>query len=66
MIRDPDESWYLRMERDGVIIGPYEPNGKPWSIDSVPPEFGMELLDPDIESIADIAEKAMQTCASLS
>ena len=60
MIRDPDESWYLRMERDGVIIGPYEANGKPWSIDSVPADFGMELLDPDIDSIADIAEKAMQ------
>ena len=60
MIRDPDESWYLRMERDGVIIGPYEKQGKPWSIDGVPPEFGMELLEPDIEAIADIAGLAMQ------
>jgi len=59
MIRDPDESWYLRMERDGVIIGPYEKNGKPWSIDGVPPEFGMELLEPDIDAIADIAGLAM-------
>jgi dimethylglycine dehydrogenase len=59
MIRDPDESWYLRMERDGVIIGPYEKQGKPWSIDGVPPEFGMELLEPDIDAIADIAALAM-------
>ena len=59
MIRDPDESWYLRMERDGVIIGPYEKQGKPWSIDGVPPEFGMELLEPDIDAIADIAGQAM-------
>jgi dimethylglycine dehydrogenase len=59
MIRDPDESWYLRMERDGVIIGPYEKHGKPWSIDGVPPEFGMELLEPDIDAIADIAGQAM-------
>ena len=59
MIRDPDESWYLRMERDGVIIGPYEKQGKPWSIDGVPPEFGMELLEPDIDAIADIAARAM-------
>ena len=29
MIRDPDESWYLRQERDGIIIGPYEPDGHP-------------------------------------
>ncbi|MCP4874082.1 MAG: FAD-dependent oxidoreductase [Gammaproteobacteria bacterium] len=60
MIRDPDESWYLRMERDGVIIGPYEKHGKPWSIDGVPAEFGMELLEPDIDAIADIAGLAMQ------
>ena len=59
MIRDPDESWYLRMERDGVIIGPYEKQGKPWSIDGVPPEFGMELLPPDLEAIEDIATQAM-------
>ncbi|MFT5504672.1 MAG: dimethylglycine dehydrogenase [Gammaproteobacteria bacterium] len=55
IIRDPDESWYLRMEGDGVIIGPYEKQGKSWSIDGVPPEFGMELLDPDLDAIADIA-----------
>jgi dimethylglycine dehydrogenase len=60
MIRDPDESWYLRMERDGVIIGPYEKQGKPWSIDGVPANFGMELLEPDIDAIADIAARAMQ------
>ena len=60
MIRDPDESWYLRMERDGVIIGPYEKQGKPWSIDGVPPDFGMELLEPDIDAIADIAGQAME------
>ena len=59
MIRDPDESWYLRMERDGLIVGPYEPDGKPWAIDGVPPEFGMELLEPDLDAVADIAAKAM-------
>jgi len=60
MIRDPDESWYLRMERDGVIIGPYEKHGKPWAIDGVPPGFGMELLAPDLDAIADIAAQAME------
>ena len=59
MIRDPDESWYLRQERDGLIIGPYELHGKPWSIDGVPDEFGMELLPPDLQSIEDIVVQAM-------
>ena len=60
MIRDPDESWYLRQERDGVIIGPYEKQGKPWAIDGVPADFGMELLPEDLESIEDIAALAME------
>ena len=47
MIRDPDESWYLRQERDGVIIGPYERDGQTWAVDGVPPDFGMDLLPPD-------------------
>lgn len=59
MIRDPDESWYLRQERDGLIIGPYEAHGKPWSIDGVPEEFGMDLLPPDLESIEQIVAAAM-------
>ena len=58
-IRDPDESWYLRQERDGVILGPYERNGQPWSIDGVPPEFGMELLPPELDRIEDIAADCM-------
>ena len=60
MIRDPDESWYLRMERDGVIIGPYEKRGKPWSIDGLPADFGMELLPPDLDAIEGIAAQAME------
>ena len=49
IIRDPEESWYVRQERDGMIIGPYERDGRTWSIDQVPPAFGMELLPPDLE-----------------
>ena len=58
-IRDPDESWYLRQEGDGVILGPYEKDGQPWAIDGVPPEFGMELLPPELERIEDIAAQCM-------
>lgn len=58
-IRDPDESWYLRQEGEGAIIGPYEKNGQTWAIDGVPAEFGMELLPPDLGRIEDIAAKCM-------
>ena len=65
IIRDPEESWYVRQERDGLLVGPYEHDGKPWSIDAVPPEFGMELLPPDLELIEPIVEKAMARVPAL-
>ncbi len=59
IIRDPEESWYVRQEGDGFIIGSYERNGKPWSIDKVPDDFGMELLPPDLDAVEPILLKAM-------
>lgn len=65
MIRDPEESWYLRQERDGFICGPYEKNAPPWSVDGVPPDFGMELLPPDLERVEDIVAMAMARVPAL-
>jgi dimethylglycine dehydrogenase len=59
IIRDPEQSWYVRQEREGLIIGPYEHDGVPWSIDRVPPKFGMELLPPDLDRIEPIVAAAM-------
>ena len=65
MIRDPEESWYLRQERDGYIVGPYEKSAEPWSVDGVPPEFGMELLPPDLDRIEPIIALAMERVPAL-
>ena len=59
MIRDPEESWYLRQERDGLICGPYEKDANPWSVDGVPADFGMELLPPDLDRVEPIVALAM-------
>ena len=59
MIRDPEESWYVRPERDGAIVGVYEKDGVPWSVDGVPADFGMELLPGDVDRVTDIFSKAM-------
>lgn len=40
MIRDPEESWYVRQERDALILGPYEKDAQVWSVDGVPPGAG--------------------------
>ena len=65
IIRDPEESWYLRQERDGFILGPYEADGRPWGVDGVPSGFGMELLPPELDRIEPIAALAMERIPAL-
>ncbi len=65
IIRDPEESWYLRQERDGYIVGPYEKAAQTWSVDGVPPTFGMELLPPALDRIEAIMLLAMQRVPAL-
>ena len=65
MIRDPEESWYLRQERDGFIAGPYESAGRPWGVDGIPGDFGMELLPPDLDRVESIVARAMERVPAL-
>jgi len=65
LIRDPEESWYVRPERDGAIIGVYEKDGVPWSVDGVPADFGMELLPGDLDRMSDIVACAMARIPAL-
>ncbi len=43
---------YTRQERNGVLLGTYEKNCRPWSPVETPWSFGHELLQPDIDRIA--------------
>jgi dimethylglycine dehydrogenase len=58
VIRDPQQSWYLRQEGLGLIVGPYERGGQPWGVDGIPQHFGMELLPPDLARIESILLEA--------
>ncbi len=65
IIRDPEESWYVRQERDGFILGPYESNASVWSVDGVPAEFGADLLPPDLDRVEPIIQAALERIPSL-
>nr|WP_321250789.1 FAD-dependent oxidoreductase [uncultured Ruegeria sp.] len=65
IIRDPEESWYVRQERDGLILGPYEKDAKVWSVDGVPPDFGADLMPPDLDSVEHIIMAAMDRIPAL-
>jgi len=43
---------YTRQERNGVLLGTYEKDCRPWSPVETPWDFGHELLAPDLDRIA--------------
>ncbi len=50
---DYEANIYFRQERDGLLLGTYEPVGVPWKVEGTPWDFGHELLQPNLEHIAD-------------
>ena len=59
VLRESDASYYMREERQGLILGPYEKGAPCWAADSVPEGFGQELLPPDIDRLGPHIEAAM-------
>ena len=61
MVRDPDVSYYLRQERDGLILGPYERQATPyWTEpdDPMPADFSFQLWPDDLDRIESYVEDA--------
>jgi len=51
VLRDADAKWYVREERGGWILGPYERNAPAWAVHGVPDSFRADLLQLDLERI---------------
>ena len=51
LLRDPDDSYYLRQERQGLLLGPYEWDCKPSWPGPVPADFGRELHADDLDRL---------------
>ncbi|KAK7072806.1 hypothetical protein SK128_028194 [Halocaridina rubra] len=65
VLRHLEGSFYLRQERDGLLIGPYESvatmkQSEDWVKNGVPPGFGKELFEPDLERMEPHLEVAME------
>ncbi len=63
LLRDVDVSYYLRQEKHGFNIGPYEPNCRAhWETDSdpMPDDFSFQLWSDDLDRIEDIVADAME------
>ena len=62
LVRDVDVSYYLRQEKHGFNIGPYEPNCKGHWLDEsdpMPDDFSFQLYQDDLDRIEDIVADAM-------
>ncbi|NCF49634.1 MAG: FAD-dependent oxidoreductase [Bacteroidetes bacterium] len=54
LLRDPDSSYYLRQEKDGLLLGPYEKNCRAhWTDanDPMPDDFSFQLYSDDLERL---------------
>ena len=62
---DYEANIYFRQERDGMLLGTYEPVGTPWKVGGTPWDFGHELLPPQLDHIADRLELAFDRVPAL-
>jgi dimethylglycine dehydrogenase len=59
VLRDSDSSWYMREERGGLILGPYEKGAPACYIDGPSQNSEFELFQEDIERIEPHIESAI-------
>ena len=60
LLRDPDDSYYLRQERHGLLLGPYEHRlaRARWTDGGMPEDFSFQLFPDDLERLEPYIEKA--------
>ncbi len=59
LLRDPDVSYYLRQERAGLLLGPYEWQARPHWLDGIPAEFANQLFADDLDRLEPYIEAAI-------
>jgi 4-methylaminobutanoate oxidase (formaldehyde-forming) len=59
-VRDPDNLLYYKKEGAGLVMGGYEPNPIPWSLDGIPKDFNQELLESNFDHFEGISQAAVK------
>jgi len=62
---DYEGNMYFRQEGQGMLLGTYEPVATPWSVGGTPQSFGHELLEPQLDHIAERLELGFQRIPAL-
>jgi 4-methylaminobutanoate oxidase (formaldehyde-forming) len=60
IVEDPDLFAYYRDEMGGLMLGLFEPVGKPWGMKGIPENFSFGEIDPDWERMMPHLDRAME------
>ncbi|MFQ5955750.1 MAG: FAD-dependent oxidoreductase, partial [Kiloniellales bacterium] len=60
VLRESDASYYMREERQGLILGPYEKGAPACFVDGVPDSFGQDLFPGDLDRLEPHIEAAIK------
>ena len=64
-MRDPSLLVYFRPESGGLVMGGYERDPAPWSLDGIPADFNGQLLEEDWPRFEPLLENAIRRVPSL-
>jgi glycine cleavage system aminomethyltransferase T/glycine/D-amino acid oxidase-like deaminating enzyme len=59
VMRDPDGFIYYKEEVGGLVMGGFEPEAKPWTVDPIPSTFRFELLGEDWDQFEPLMKAAL-------
>jgi len=58
LLRCPISDYYSRQEKNGLLVGFYEQDCKPWGMNGISPSFSNDLCPDDLERVMDVLEGA--------
>lgn len=65
LLRCPISDYYSRQEKNGLLVGFYEQDCKPWGMDGISPNFSNDLCPDDLERVMDVLEGAFARMPAL-
>ena len=65
LLRCPISDYYCRQEKNGLLVGFYEQDCRPWGMDGIDPNFVNALCPDDLDRVMDVLEGAFARMPAL-